>query len=57
MQRAEGGFSQVNKWLQKHVWLAESDPERALEQAFLSVGAGYGVAFTKGSTRAVRCWL
>ena len=53
----EGGFSQVNKNLEKDVALANRDPEAALEQALLHVGPRYGLKYVSQSTKDVRSWL
>ena len=53
----EGGFSQVNKALEDDIVLADRDPARALDQAFLSVGPRYGAAFARRSVKDVRAWL
>ena len=53
----EGGFSQMNKFLEDDLTLAERDPERAIHEALLRVDMRYGTAFTRRSREDVRKWL
>ena len=53
----EGGFSQMNKFLEDDLALAERDPERAIHEALLRVDMRYGTAFARRSREDVRKWL
>ena len=53
----EGGFSQMNKFIEQDPALAERDPARAIDQALLRVDHRYGMAYVRRSTKDVRKWL
>ena len=53
----EGGFSQMNKFIEEDIALAQRDPARAIDQALLRVDHRYGIAFVRRSTKDVRKWL
>ena len=53
----EGGFSQMNKFIEEDPTLAQRDPARAIDQALLRVDHHYGMAFVRRSTKDVRKWL
>ena len=53
----EGGFSQMNKFIEEDIALAERDPARAIDQALLRVDHRYGMAYVQRSTKDVRKWL
>ena len=53
----EGGFSQMNKFIEEDIALAHRDPARAINQALLRVDHRYGMAYVRRSTKDVRRWL
>ena len=53
----EGGFSQMNKFIEEDIALAERDPAHAINQALLRVDHRYGMAYVRRSTKDVRKWL
>ena len=53
----EAGFSQMNRFIEEDVELADRDPERAIHEALLQIGPRYGNAFVRRSVKDVRKWL
>ena len=53
----EAGFSQMNRFIEEDIELADRDPERAVHEALLRVGPRYGAAFVRRSVKDVRKWL
>jgi hypothetical protein len=53
----EAGFSQMNKFIEADVELADECPWVAINSALLQIGPRYGAAFVRQSTKDVRSWL
>ena len=49
----EGGFSQMNKFIEENIALAYRDHARAIDLALLRVDHRYGMAYVRRSTKDV----